>query len=80
MATIGALIITAALVSLASAAPSRVKTQHTELRDEYDFVIAGGGTAGLTVADRLTEAFPDSKSSFHFWWIKPLTALQAMSS
>ncbi|KAK8109690.1 hypothetical protein PG999_007827 [Apiospora kogelbergensis] len=59
MPTISALIITTALVALASAAPSRVKTQHTELRDEYDFVIAGGGTAGLTVADRLTEAFPD---------------------
>ncbi|KAL1843705.1 hypothetical protein VTJ49DRAFT_405 [Mycothermus thermophilus] len=25
----------------------------------YDFVIAGGGTSGLTVADRLTERFPD---------------------
>ncbi len=31
----------------------------TELRDSYDFIIAGGGTCGLTVADRLTEAFPN---------------------
>ncbi|CAN8100226.1 unnamed protein product [Discula destructiva] len=28
-------------------------------KDEYDFIIAGGGTAGLTVADRLTQAFPN---------------------
>jgi len=39
-----------------------IKRQSSELRDAYDFVIVGGGTAGLTVADRLTEAFPKSKS------------------
>ena len=38
-----------------------VKRQVTELRDRYDFIIAGGGTTGLTVADRLTAAFPDRK-------------------
>ncbi|KAK6855186.1 choline dehydrogenase [Apiospora arundinis] len=41
------------------AASHRVKVEQTELRKEYDFIIAGGGTAGLTVADRLTAAFPN---------------------
>ena len=27
----------------------------TELLDSYDFIVIGGGTSGLTVADRLTE-------------------------
>lgn len=51
-------------VTLAAAASvpvphARVARQVSQLRDSYDFVIAGGGTAGLTVADRLTEAFPN---------------------
>ena len=29
--------------------------QDVELLDSYDFVVIGGGTSGLTVADRLTE-------------------------
>ncbi|KAK3348931.1 GMC oxidoreductase-like protein [Lasiosphaeria hispida] len=48
------------LVGAVSAVPhAAIKRQVSQLRDHYDFVVAGGGTSGLTVADRLSEAFPD---------------------
>jgi ribulose 1,5-bisphosphate synthetase/thiazole synthase len=34
---------------------STIVSRDIELESEYDFVIAGGGISGLTVADRLTE-------------------------
>jgi hypothetical protein len=39
---------------------AQVKRSVHELQDSYDYVIIGGGTSGLTVANRLTED-PDSK-------------------
>lgn len=53
----GLLLATAAL---SSALPhhalfARVVDSEVASSTQYDFVVAGGGTAGLTVADRLTE-------------------------
>jgi hypothetical protein len=43
---------------------ARVIGRDTSLSDFYDFVVVGGGTSGLTVADRLTEN-PESPSPQH---------------
>ena len=62
MLSLSALLsLSLALASLAECAPSRVYERATFIKDtagllpEYDYVIIGGGTSGLTVADRLTE-------------------------
>ena len=36
----------------------QIKRSISEVSTHYDYIIAGGGTSGLTVADRLTAAFP----------------------
>ncbi|KAH7371386.1 GMC oxidoreductase-like protein [Pyrenochaeta sp. MPI-SDFR-AT-0127] len=47
------------LATLVNALPDvSAKLQASQLRENYDFIVAGGGTTGLTIADRLTEAFP----------------------
>jgi choline dehydrogenase-like flavoprotein len=37
---------------------AHIKRHTSQLASSYDYIIAGGGTSGLTVADRLTAAFP----------------------
>jgi hypothetical protein len=34
---------------------ANIHARADEIQDEYDYIIVGGGTAGLTVGDRLTE-------------------------
>lgn len=44
---------------------ARHLTEVDELKDAYDYVVIGGGTAGLTVGDRLSES-GDCKASSEY--------------
>lgn len=51
----------------AHAASATIIERQDDLLDEYDYIIAGGGTAGLTVADRLTES--GNCTQIHYSWV-----------
>ncbi|CCF33870.1 glucose oxidase [Colletotrichum higginsianum] len=47
---------TSALSVLGSIAHTKILPRAMDVKAEYDYIIVGGGTSGLTVADRLTES------------------------
>lgn len=55
-----AVLLVAELLSIGNASPTlagRGQVKHTtaDLYDSYDYVVVGGGTSGLVVANRLSE-------------------------
>ena len=56
---------------------SQVLISAAELGDTYDYVIIGGGTAGLTLGDRLSE---NADSELHLWTETTRPAVYYLSS
>lgn len=52
------IFLSPSIIAVALPNGAHVKRHTSQLLPNYDYIIAGGGTSGLTVADRLTSAFP----------------------
>lgn len=51
--------ISVLLASKAVAFPGVIHTRQSEIEEEYDYVVIGGGTGGLSVSARLAEFSPE---------------------
>ncbi|KAK0755066.1 GMC oxidoreductase-like protein [Schizothecium vesticola] len=60
--SVAIIVSLAALTSAASVPNANLKRQVSQLQSSYDFVVVGGGTSGLTVADRLTQHLTTKKT------------------
>jgi hypothetical protein len=70
------LLITTLRLIYASPFPGVVIERGEDLKASYDYIVVGGGTSGLVVANRLTEN-PESKQCLQF---RQLDANSCLSS
>lgn len=82
---LGAFLWAACLTSNLSAAPTianraQIKRSVTELQDSYDYVVVGGGTSGLVVANRLSEDSSSTPSPITLLWDQDLPQFRINTS
>ena len=53
--TIGLIAVDHVTALPGHASSASIVKRQAHLREEYDYIVVGGGTVGLTIADRLTE-------------------------
>jgi hypothetical protein len=66
LALVTSVTVPPTLCSPHSVGYSKILGRAADVKSEYDYIVVGGGTAGLTVADRLTE---DGKCKSAATWV-----------